>query len=162
MKTDLRYTPTSCFGYFALPELSSELTNISKIYHSNRMSVREKLKLNLRDSYQMFHNPNDPSREFQKLRNLHCELDLAVAKAYGWEDINLGHDFHKTTQGLRFTISEEARSEILQRLLMLNHASHEEEVKQGLHSNHKNSKKAQTKAVKQTTDPTQTTFLKNK
>ena len=34
----------------------------------------------------------------------------------------LGHGFHDTKQGVRFTISEPARREVLQRLLKLNHA----------------------------------------
>jgi hypothetical protein len=61
-------------------------------------------------------------------------LDKAVAAAYGWDDLDLGHGFHETKQGLRFTISEPARREVLQRLLKLNHQRYEEEVKQGLHS----------------------------
>lgn len=52
---------------------------------------------------------------------MHVEMDNAVAKAYGWDDIDLGHGFHETKQGLRFTISEVARREVLQRLLELNH-----------------------------------------
>jgi hypothetical protein len=41
--------------------------------------------------------------------------------------------FHETRQGFRFTISEPARQEVLQRLLKLNHKRCAEKVKQGLH-----------------------------
>ena len=51
----------------------------------------------------------------------------------GWADLELGHDFHETKQGVRFTISEPARRQLLQRLLELNHERYSEEVKQGLH-----------------------------
>ncbi len=69
-------------------------------------------------------------------------MDQAVATAYGWTDLDLGHDFHATKQGVRYTISETVRREILQRLLKLNHERYAEEVKQGLHGNKKgNSKK---------------------
>ena len=61
------------------------------------------------------------SVDIQKLRDSHVEMDYAVAAAYGWDDLDLGHGFHKTKQGIRFTISEEARLEVLQRLLKLNH-----------------------------------------
>jgi hypothetical protein len=44
-----------------------------------------------------------------------------VDDAYGWGDLNLGHDFQETKQGTRFTISEEAHREVLDRLLLLNH-----------------------------------------
>ena len=37
-------------------------------------------------------------------------------------------NFHDTQQGLRFTVSEPARRELLDRLLALNHQRHEEEV----------------------------------
>lgn len=61
------------------------------------------------------------------------ELDQAVAAAYGWADLDLGHAFHETPQGLRYTISEPARREVLGRLLALNHERYEAEVKAGLH-----------------------------
>ena len=56
-----------------------------------------------------------------------------MAAAYGWSDLDLGHGFHETKQGLRFTISEPARREVLARLLKLNHERYAEEVAQGLH-----------------------------
>jgi hypothetical protein len=45
----------------------------------------------------------------------------------------LGHVFHDTKQGVRSTISEAARREVLQRLRKLNHEHYAEEVKRGLH-----------------------------
>jgi len=68
-----------------------------------------------------------------QLRELHKEMDEAVAHAYGWDDLELGHGFHETKQGVRYTISEEARREVLGRLLKLNHESYAEEVAMGLH-----------------------------
>jgi hypothetical protein len=64
-----------------------------------------------------------------------------VPAAYGWTDLNLGHGFHETKQGIRFTISEPARREVLQRLLKLNHERYAEEVKQGLHGKKGRAKK---------------------
>ena len=65
-------------------------------------------------------------------------MDQAVCAAYGWDDLltgeGLNHDFHQTKQGQRFTISDTARREILDRLLQLNHQRYAEEVKQGLHN----------------------------
>ncbi len=72
-------------------------------------------------------------------------MDQAVAAAYGWADLDLGHDFHPTPQGLRYTISEAARREVLGRLLELNHQRYEEEVKLGLH------KKKRSKGKKRST-----------
>lgn len=87
----------------------------------------------------------------QKLRDMHAKLDVAVAAAYGWDDLDLNHGFHETKQGIRFTISEEARREVLQRLLKLNHECYEEEVAQGLHD--KKKKKTSTPRKKKISPP---------
>jgi hypothetical protein len=83
--------------------------------------------------YNRFHDSNETAANLQKLRELHVEMDQGVAAAYGWDDLDLGHGFHETKQGLRYTINESARREVLLRLLKLNHERYEEEVKQGLH-----------------------------
>lgn len=59
-------------------------------------------------------------------------MDEALARAYGWEDLRLEHGFHETKQRTRYTINEEARREVLGRLLLLNHQRHAEEVAAGL------------------------------
>ena len=85
----------------------------------------------LTKTYNRFHNPDEAAEDIQKLRQLHVEMDNAVAAAYGWTDLDLGHGFHETKQGLRFTISEPARREVLARLLKLNHERYAEEVARG-------------------------------
>jgi hypothetical protein len=60
-----------------------------------------------------------------------------LAAACGWDDLDLGHGFHETPQGTRFTLSEAARREVLARLLRLNHERYEEEVRAGLHEKKK-------------------------
>ncbi len=93
-----------------------------------------------------FHDPKEASADIQKLRQLHVEMDQAVAAAYGWTDLDLGHGFHQTKQGLRYTISESARRTVLGRLLQLNHERYAEEVRQGLHEK-KTKAKSSTKKV---------------
>ena len=85
----------------------------------------------LTKTYNRFHDYDETSDEIQKLRQLHVEMDNAVTTAYGWTDLDLGHGFHETKQGVRYTISEPARREVLARLLKLNHERYAEEVKQG-------------------------------
>ncbi|HVU67958.1 MAG TPA: hypothetical protein VHD63_12540 [Ktedonobacteraceae bacterium] len=84
------------------------------------------------DTYNRFHNPGEHAPDILRLRELHREMDEAVERAYGWDDLELRHGFHETKQGLRWTISEEARREVLDRLLLLNHQRHAEEVAAGL------------------------------
>jgi hypothetical protein len=55
-------------------------------------------------------------------------MDQMVVAAYGWDNLELSHGFYETAHGLRFTISEDARLEVLQRLLKLNRKHYEEEV----------------------------------
>ena len=71
--------------------------------------------------------------EIKKLRDLDVEMDKSVAVAYGWDDLDFCHNFYETERGIRFSVSEEVRREVLRRLLKLNHERYEEEVQQGLH-----------------------------
>jgi hypothetical protein len=101
----------------------------------------------LTKTYNRFHNPDETTPDIQNLRNLHIQMDQAVAAAYGWANLPLDHGFHPTKQGIRFTISEAARREVLDRLLQLNHERYAEEVAQGLHDKKKGKGK---QAVKKT------------
>ena len=55
------------------------------------------------------------------MREIHVELDHAVMDAYGWDDVPLDHGFHTYRQMRRWTVSPEARVEILDLLLDENH-----------------------------------------
>jgi hypothetical protein len=133
MRTDLRYTPKTCFEPFPLPTQLQTASEAGRVYHESRQHMLLSRQEGLTKTYNRFHNPEESSTDIQKLRDLHVEMDQAVAAAYGWTDLNLGHGFRETKQGVRFTISEPARREVLQRLLKLNHERYAEEVKQGLH-----------------------------
>ncbi|WLT40717.1 BREX-1 system adenine-specific DNA-methyltransferase PglX (plasmid) [Synechocystis sp. B12] len=149
LETRMRYTPTDCFETFPFPQLTqtlqAELEAIGEAYYQHRQGIMSATQLGLTKTYNRFHDPNETDPDIEKLRQLHIEMDNTVAKAYQWDDSltgdGLNHNFHDTKQGLRFTISEEARREILDRLLQLNHQRYKEEVAQGLH-NKKGKKKA--------------------
>jgi hypothetical protein len=81
----------------------------------------------LTTTYNRLHSPHEISEDISALRQLHIEMDYAVAAGYGWDDLDLGHDFFEIRQGLSYTISEAARREILDRLLALNHERYAEE-----------------------------------
>jgi hypothetical protein len=68
------------------------------------------------------------SRFVEQVRSAQIEIDQWAAARYGWGDIRLDHGFHSTPQGERFTISPAAQSEVLDRLLELNHQRHAEEL----------------------------------
>ncbi|RMF59883.1 MAG: hypothetical protein D6748_05345 [Calditrichaeota bacterium] len=49
------------------------------------------------------------------------EMDNAILACYGWEDLNLDHGFYENERGkTRYTISPDARREVLKRLVQLN------------------------------------------
>jgi hypothetical protein len=115
---------------------------------THRQTIMQTRQEGLTKTYNHFHDPTCTDPDVQTLRYLHIQMDTAVAAAYGWHDLPLNHNFHDTKQGLRFTISEAARREVLDRLLALNHHRYAEEIAQGLHDKKKakgKSKKAKSK-----------------
>ena len=102
-------------------------------------------RIGLRVFYDRFHDRSEQSADIARLRALHAEMDQAVAAAYGWSDLDLGHGFHATKQGERYTLSEPARRTVLDRLLALNHQRYAEEVAAGLHDSGKKAKKLRNK-----------------
>ena len=148
LETRLRYSPSNCFDTFAFPgnlwhDASAELAAIGERYHEHRRQLMLKLWLGLTDIYNLFHDrdlspalvakdskkPADIAEQgyqgLLELRRLHVALDLAVRDAYGWHDLELGHDFVEVEtlpedDRVRYTISPAARKEVLTRLLQEN------------------------------------------
>jgi hypothetical protein len=141
LETRLNYSPSDCFETFPFPPFSassvSSVANLGEQYHEHRRQIMLVRQEGLTKTYNRFHDPDETSADIQTLRQLHVEMDNAVAAAYGWSDVDLGHGFHQTKQGLCYTISEAARREVLARLLQLNHERYAEEVRQGLHEKKK-------------------------
>lgn len=138
MKQDLRYTTTDIFENFPFPQsphlpILQSLDIVGERYHETRRQIMLARQEGLTATYNRFHKPQENASDIVELRHLHVEMDNAVAAAYGWSDLELGHGFHETTQGVRYTIHEAARREVLSRLLALNHERYAEEVKAGLH-----------------------------
>src|SRR5262249_43985597 len=136
MRTDIRYAPSDLFETYPFPNgmLESQETYNARLeacggeYHEDRRQVMRIRQEGLTKTYNRFHGPGATAADIQKLRELHVEMDKAVAAAYCWDDLDLGHGFHEPKQGVRFTINEAARREVLARLLRLNHERYAEEV----------------------------------
>jgi len=162
MRTDLRYTTADCFETFPFPAKRIDNSDeLGSTYYEYREQIAEKSQEGLTKIYNRFNSPDCSGADIQKLRQLHVEMDNAVAAAYGWTNLNLGHGFHQTKQGVRYTISEAARREILDRLLRLNHERYAVEIEQGLHeSKTKRStanRKPNSKSASAKTSPVSTT-----
>jgi hypothetical protein len=148
LETRLRYTLEDCFETYPFPfrpvDASTSLSSLASVgeqYHLLRQSVMHSRQEGLTKTYNRFHDPDETADDIQRLRDLHVEMDKAVAAAYGWDDLVLAHGFHETKQGIRFTISEAARREVLQRLLKLNHDRYDAEVREGKHDKKKGATK---------------------
>jgi hypothetical protein len=154
LETRLRYTRSSIFETYPFPAELSRLAGIGMTYHQFRAETMLKRGEGLTTTYNRFHDPEETGVDILKLRQLHVEMDTLVAAAHGWAGVDLGHDFHQTKQGLRYTISEPARREILARLLKLNHERYAEEVRQGLHEKKKSrASKNKTKKTSSASEP---------
>ncbi|WP_186030112.1 Eco57I restriction-modification methylase domain-containing protein [Burkholderia gladioli] len=149
LKQDLRYSPSNCFETFVFPGdlwriTDATLANLGEQYHEHRQRLMQELWVGVTDVYNLFHARNlspelvakvsksslDVARKgfegLLELRRLHVALDNAVRDAYGWSELNLGHDFIEVetlpeNDRVRYTFSLAARKEVLKRLLALNH-----------------------------------------
>jgi hypothetical protein len=140
----LYYTPTDVFQTFPFPDkeavchIIDEIDELGRCYSSLRSSTMSTERIGLTQLYNRFHDPADRDPRLEELRELHREIDVAIARAYGWDDLDLGHGFHEVpylpeNDRVRFTISEPARIKVLRRLAELNRERYEEDVRQGLH-----------------------------
>jgi hypothetical protein len=134
MRTDLRYTPSDVFETFAQPPLGPDLDALGDELEAARKAIMLPRQIGLTKTYNLVHDPRVSEAEVEALRDVHRRIDVAVRDAYGWSDLELGHGFHETSQGVRWTISPAAQVEVLDRLLELNHQRYAEEVGQGLHA----------------------------
>lgn len=136
LRTDIRYTPTDCFDTFPFPPAEYAAPNLAQLlarpafaraaqvgaeYHEHRRQIMQARQIGLTKTYNLFHNPDCQDADITRLRSLHVEMDNAILACYGWQDIELKHDFYANDRGqTRFMPSDEARREILNRLVALN------------------------------------------
>ena len=153
--TTTNYSHTDCFDTFPLPCGSSgAIATAMRSVHSHRATFMLATRSGLTATYNRVHSQAESEADVSSLREMHRTLDLTVIAAYGWDDLDLDHGFHETDEGLRFTISELARIEILDRLLELNHKRHADEVTRGVVASTKSRQAAKAK-VRAKTFPVQ-------
>lgn len=147
-ETRLRYAASDVFETFPFPVFTKLVFSTGRDYYDCRAEIMRTRSEGLTKLYNRFHDMKQSDADISTLREMQVAIDFVIANAYGWQDLDLGHGFHETKQGIRFTISEAARREVLDRLLELNHQRYAEEVAAGLHD--KKTAKAP-KAVKRVT-----------
>lgn len=136
----LNYSTSYALETWPMPVLdgNEELDALGERYHSHRESLMAEEAIGLTQLYNRFHDRADDDSRIAVMRGLHRDIDQAVARAYGWDDLDLEHGFHTVpylpeNDRVRFTVSDRVRLEVLRRLSELNHQRYEKEVSQGLH-----------------------------
>jgi len=148
LKDDLRYTPSDCFETFPVPEdlkANVELNQAGQEYYEFRADLMLRNSEGLTKTYNRFHDPQEPSADILRLRELHAAMDRAVLEAYDWNDIAemayceflLDYEDEEDSDDdgrtrrrkkpWRYRWPDEIRDEVLARLLALNAVRAEEE-----------------------------------
>lgn len=140
------YAPVDCFETFPFPEsfeTDPHLEAAGEAYYRYRAELMVRRGKGLTKTYNLFHDRLNRDGDIRRLRELHAEMDHAVLRAYGWDDLAAHAEavFLDDTnedefayQGRLFWPSE-FRDEVLSRLLALNAARHAEELRAGLAPN---------------------------
>lgn len=138
LRTDVRYTPSTCFATFPFPQNCakpdySTVESASKKYYDHRQQTMRERELGLTKLYRLVYDPSCKDADILEMRNLHAAMDVSVLKCYGWQDIDLQHDFFPNDRKkIRFMPSPAAQREIFTRLIALNKEIAAQEAAQGL------------------------------
>lgn len=163
LKDDLRYAPSDCFETFPFPESLKLLDEAGGQYIATRAGCMKTKGIGLTAFYNRFHSPNERDPGILELRRLHSEMDVAVLRAYGWDDLadqatqpdfcqflldyeededeeggssqSSGGSGRQKKKPWRYRWPDDFRDEVLARLLELNEQRHREEQLAGAKPN---------------------------
>ncbi|MET9686852.1 SAM-dependent DNA methyltransferase, partial [Streptomyces coeruleorubidus] len=121
---DLVFTPSTCSETLPQPQNIDSLQAAGASLEAVRNGVMLDRQIGLTKLYSAMHDPAVTDSCIEDLRDAHSEVDRMVARAYRWADLDIECGFHQTPQGLRYTFSPAVQSEILDRILELNHDRH--------------------------------------
>jgi hypothetical protein len=131
LKDDGRYNIEDCFETFPfLPDFttSPDVDAAGQAYHCHRASLAISRGEGLTQIYNRFHSRGENAPDIARLRALHAEMDAAVLRAYGWNDLadRAAAEFIKQdadegkTPKTRLDWPPGFKDEVLARLLALN------------------------------------------
>lgn len=112
---------------FPAPAVIESLESLGREYLQARREIMgdPAEPIGLTKLYNRFHSVGEHDPRIERLREMHREIDRAVARAYAWDDLALGHGFHEVPiheerDRVRFTVAEPVRVEVIRRLSELN------------------------------------------
>ncbi|MDX6739040.1 Eco57I restriction-modification methylase domain-containing protein [Actinocorallia sp. A-T 12471] len=128
MKADLNYSPSDVYETLPKPHLDSEVSHLgAELYRIRSKAMMERGE-GLTKIYNHVHNPHVAEAGIEKIREVHELIDRAIANAYGWQDLDIQHGFYESRQRVFLGLQAPAKSEILDRLLELNHERYKLEL----------------------------------
>lgn len=134
MRGDLRYASSDVYETFPRPHETARVLAAGRSLETAQRTAMAARSIGLTSLYNLIHARLETAADLQAVRQAHTEVDQAVVEAYGWTDLDLQHGFHGETQNDRFTIAPSVQTEVLDRLLELNHTRYKQEMDQGLHT----------------------------
>jgi hypothetical protein len=139
----IKYAPSDAFRTFPFPtscETDPSLEAAGEAYYALRAKLMIARNEGLTKTYNRFHARGENGADITRMRALHHELDAAVLRAYGWDDladraapefIEQEADEGKTPK-TRLDWPSDFKDEVLARLLALNATRAAEERAAGL------------------------------
>ncbi|MFM9262542.1 DNA methyltransferase [Rhodococcus sp. 5A-K4] len=125
------YIVSRCLRTFPLPpSIDDTLLDASLRFSSARDRALAEL-ISVTRLYNLVDDPAVNEPVVVDFRNAQRELDHAVCRSYGWNDLSIEHGFFKLADVRRFTCSSVQRAEMCRRLLVENgtQAAKEEKIK---------------------------------
>lgn len=123
---------TEAFSTFPQPssEIGHDATDAASRFQAVLTSWSKKHRSGMTNAMNAVHSRATPDNEIGELRQLLQDIDLGVASAYGWTDLDLSHDFREEidTEGVaavRHGLSAETRERVLAMLIALNRSRSE-------------------------------------
>lgn len=129
----LRYSGTDCFETFPFPDTNeSKISYLSEIFDASVKSYLIENNIGLTSFINDFHSIDNTNKLMSSIRSQYCAINLEISNLYKWDFENLDFDFNESKLGLRYSIRNTIKEEVLDRLLELNHKRYAEEVSAGL------------------------------
>jgi hypothetical protein len=143
------YRPSDCLDTFPFPlkwRANNDVDGAGSACSDFRDALIRRTREGLTDTYNRFHDPHERDPDILRLRELHDAMDRAVLDAYGWTDIQPKCEFildyedeedeapgraTRRRKPWRYRWPDDARDEVLGRLLELNAQRAKEEALAG-------------------------------
>ncbi len=137
-----RYTHTDVFETFPRVDgSSSELGRLSGDLLRVRLEYMKVKQVGLTKLYNNLHVEHPTHPLLQEMRRLMQEIDREVFRVYDWSDLPLEYELREIKGAARWHFAKPLESEILDRLLEMNHKEHAQERQGDLNTSKRKAQK---------------------